>query len=115
MSGKCREFYFGGLVGTLNYYNASICQNRRKNCLCKSFWFLVCIANVTNCEPDQLLLGGQQEVCTTQEIVGYQSHYLYMYTEVQSLLVNGEVPIMRYYMLTRLTMVTVGRQSTVVE
>jgi len=42
-------------------------QNRRKNCLCL-FWFLACTANVNNCKPAWLLLGGHREVRTVEKI-----------------------------------------------
>ena len=55
-----------------NYCSAVNCQNRKKNCLCKFFWVLVCIANVNNCKPARPPLGGyrphHQEVHTIEEI-----------------------------------------------
>jgi len=53
-----------------NYCSAVNCQNRRKNCVCKSF--LVCVSNVNNCKPARRPLGGyrtrDREVRTIQEI-----------------------------------------------
>ena len=34
------------------------CQKRTKKCLFKSFWHLVCVANVNNCKPARTPLGG---------------------------------------------------------